>query len=257
MTERQFNRMLEEFFGLEVRDDTITFRQPRDYVPKKEQCKCADTKAETKLRPVHYEIQSILANKAKGVFTVVWTDGTHTKITIQPGDTWDDEKALAMCFVKKLMGNKGNFNDIFTQELPAKLKTIDAPAPTKEECVKAPADSNKEKAEKQLKDAAKATVKTSESFNKLTKAIADICGEIKSGKYVVNLIKTNGDVTCECLVTDDAKEVHKYIADCAKNAGCTFYRSWEREGNVWIDYGSHNHYLQVKGMTANEWLDTK
>lgn len=254
MTERQFDKMLEEFFGFEIDGNSITYRYP--YTPK-QSCKCVDTKTETKRYPVHYEIQSILANKAKGVFTVVWTDGTHTKITIQPGDTWDDEKALAMCFVKKLMGNKGNFNDIFTQELPAKLKTIDAPAPTKEECVKTPADSNKEKMEKQLKDAAKATIKASESFNKLTKAISDVCGEIKSGKYVVNLVKTNGDVSYECLVTDDAKKVHKYVADWAKNAGCSCYRSWEREGNVWIDYGSHNHYLQVKGMTANEWLDTK
>ena len=56
---------------------------------------------------------------------MVWGDGTHTVIHIQEGDSWDDEKALAMCFVKKLMGNKGNFNDIFTEIMPAKLKTIE------------------------------------------------------------------------------------------------------------------------------------
>ena len=254
MTERQFNKMLEEFFGFEINDNSFTWRH--SYVPK-QTCKCVDTKTETKKHPVHYEIQSILANKAKGVFTVVWTDGTHTKITIQPGDTWDDEKALAMCFVKKLMGNKGNFNDIFTQELPAKLKTIDAPAPTKEECVKTPADSNKEKMEKRLKDAAKATIQASESLNKLTKAIADVCNtkkELKSGKYTVNLIKTNGDVSYECLVTDDAKEVHKYIADWAKNANCPFYRSWTQNGGIWVDYGSHSHYLEIKGLTMDQWL---
>lgn len=71
-----------------------------------------------------FEIQSILANKEKGVFTVVWMDGTHTMIHIQDGDAWDDEKALAMCFVKELYDNKSKFNDIFTKIMPAKIKYI-------------------------------------------------------------------------------------------------------------------------------------
>lgn len=71
-----------------------------------------------------FEIQTILANKKKGVFTVVWMDGTNTMIHIQDGDTWDDEKALAMCFVKKLHENKGKFNDIFTKVMPEKIKYI-------------------------------------------------------------------------------------------------------------------------------------
>lgn len=71
-----------------------------------------------------FEIQTILANKKKGVFTVVWMDGTNTMIHIQDGDTWDDEKALAMCFIKKLYENKGKFNDIFTKVMPEKIKYI-------------------------------------------------------------------------------------------------------------------------------------
>lgn len=77
------------------------------------------------VQPKNYSIRQILANHKKNKFTVVWDDGTHTTITLQEGDTWDDEKALAMCFVKKLKGNKGSFNEIFTKELPLKLKRKD------------------------------------------------------------------------------------------------------------------------------------
>lgn len=79
-----------------------------------------------KRKPVvpSYEINSILANPAKGAFTVVWADGTHTMIHLQEGDVWDNEKALAMCFVKKMMGNTGKFNDIFTEVLPSRLKVV-------------------------------------------------------------------------------------------------------------------------------------
>ena len=45
-------------------------------------------------------------------------------IHIQDGDSWDDEKALAMCFIKKMKGNKGSFNDIFTKVMPEKIKYI-------------------------------------------------------------------------------------------------------------------------------------
>lgn len=80
-----------------------------------------------------YEINSILANHAKGAFTVVWADGTHTMIHLQEGDVWDNEKALAMCFVKKLMGNTGKFNEIFTEVMPSRLKEI--PSKKKENTV--------------------------------------------------------------------------------------------------------------------------
>lgn len=73
-----------------------------------------------------FEIQSVLSNRKKNAFTVVWTDGTHTTVHCQSGDEWDDEKALAMCFTKKALGNKGNFNDKFNDALDNKMKTIPA-----------------------------------------------------------------------------------------------------------------------------------
>lgn len=79
-----------------------------------------------------FEIQSVLSNRKKNAFTVVWTDGTHTTVHCQSGDEWDDEKALAMCFTKKALGNKGNFNNKFNDALDNKMKVIPAePAPEK------------------------------------------------------------------------------------------------------------------------------
>lgn len=80
-----------------------------------------------------FEIRSVLSNRKKNAFTVVWADGTHTTVHCQSGDKWDDEKALAMCFTKKALGNKGNFNDKFNDALDNKMKVIPAdPEPEKE-----------------------------------------------------------------------------------------------------------------------------
>jgi hypothetical protein len=85
-----------------------------------------------------FEIQSVLSNRKKNAFTVVWTDGTHTTVHCQPGDKWDDEKALAMCFTKKALGNKGNFNDKFNDALDNKMKTIHTPESAKETVLAGP-----------------------------------------------------------------------------------------------------------------------
>lgn len=53
---------------------------------------------------------------------VIWKDGTKTIVKVQPGETYDAEKGLALCFMKKVLGNKGNFNNILKKEL-AQLKT--------------------------------------------------------------------------------------------------------------------------------------
>lgn len=41
---------------------------------------------------------------------ILWKDGTKTKVTCGEGDTFDPEKGIAMCFMKKALGNKGRFN---------------------------------------------------------------------------------------------------------------------------------------------------
>ena len=43
---------------------------------------------------------------------VLWRDGSKTVVTCKKGDQYDPEKGLALCFMKKALGNKGNFNNI-------------------------------------------------------------------------------------------------------------------------------------------------
>lgn len=46
---------------------------------------------------------------------VCWIDGTKTVVKCQEGDTFDKEKGLAMAIIKKMSGNKGNYNNIFSK----------------------------------------------------------------------------------------------------------------------------------------------
>lgn len=49
---------------------------------------------------------------------VYWKDGTKTVVKCQKGDTYSAETGLALCFAKKALGNKGNFNDVFKKYVP-------------------------------------------------------------------------------------------------------------------------------------------
>ena len=46
---------------------------------------------------------------------VIWWDGTKTVVKCEEGDTFDKEKGIALCFMKKINGNKGNYNNIFKE----------------------------------------------------------------------------------------------------------------------------------------------
>lgn len=49
---------------------------------------------------------------------VIWKDGSKIVVKCQKNDEYDPEKGLALCFMKKALGNKGNFNNILKKELP-------------------------------------------------------------------------------------------------------------------------------------------
>lgn len=55
---------------------------------------------------------------------VYWDDGTKTVVKCGEDDTYDKEKGLALCYMKKYYGNKGNYNEILkkwcTEEEPIK-----------------------------------------------------------------------------------------------------------------------------------------
>lgn len=51
-----------------------------------------------------FEVKDILVN---GPATIVfWTDGTKTVVKCGPDDSYDVEKAVAMCFMKKVLGSR-------------------------------------------------------------------------------------------------------------------------------------------------------
>ena len=61
-------------------------------------------------------IKNVIFN---GPATIVfWTDGTKTIVKCQEGDAFDSEKGLAMAFVKKILGNKGNYCNEFKKWIP-------------------------------------------------------------------------------------------------------------------------------------------
>lgn len=43
---------------------------------------------------------------------IYWNDNTKTVVKVQDDELYDKEKGLALCYMKKLNGNKGNFNKI-------------------------------------------------------------------------------------------------------------------------------------------------
>lgn len=49
---------------------------------------------------------------------VFWKDGSKTVTKCGELDIYDPEKGLAMCFAKKLLGNEGNYYNVFTKWLP-------------------------------------------------------------------------------------------------------------------------------------------
>ena len=98
---------------------------PRGYVPILEQIRIGTKDGE--IIGVLHNTAGILAFEdlwiTKVIFNdpatiVLWKDGTKTVVKCQKGDTYDPEKGLAFCIIKKIFGNKGKFNDIFRQWIP-------------------------------------------------------------------------------------------------------------------------------------------
>lgn len=229
-----------------------------------------------------FKIQSILANHEKNAFTVVWADHTSTVIHLQEGDTWDNEKALAMCFVKKLMGNKGSFNNIFTEIMPEKLKTIPAKEKQsesagvkklRETCATigidiAPSASQVtskfdeldkkinevQKTNAEIESTAKSVAKeVKESIDSFNSLIDQICGKDKKtyNLYLYSLYTKTTDLLCG---TNDLATLHKLISKEQQRRSSTPYiRYWEGDNGLYFDYGSYSYYFFVPGLTANEY----
>lgn len=56
-------------------------------------------------------IKKVIFNKEKRTTVVVWNSGDRTKVICAEGDEWDEEKALALCVLKHICGDKSYYND--------------------------------------------------------------------------------------------------------------------------------------------------
>lgn len=237
--------------------------------------KVVDAIAENEAK--RYQIQSITANHKKNAFTVVWGDGSHTMIHLQKGDVWDDEKALAMCFVKHLMGDTGSFNDIFTEEMPAKIKhigTVSGPTVAEHECkCDTPCKDCSCKKEdsfagvvEDLKKAGAAATKSAKDVIGLSteiegflKKLAEEPVEIK--RYNLLLVEPDGTEKEICYNCTDG-EIHKAMRAYRMKhypileANRTPYRVWMIKDNLMVDFGAGSYFM-VPGMDHDTFVKGK
>lgn len=228
-------------------------------------------KNDTKPAPVYgpFAIRSVLSNHRKNAFSVVWMDGTTTVVHCQPGDEWDDEKALAMCFTKKALGNKGNFNDKFNDALDNKMKVISANPEVKAEAEKFVEEIEALKKEKNAfgvneqtaTELAKAANKTSNSMkdmiNALTGETSPKVGKIeKTREYKIFLYSAITNEKKMLLARRrSVQDVRDFVKNYGKEAGHGWYfRTWNADGGMYIDYGSYSNYLFVEGMDNSEYV---
>lgn len=76
--------------------------------------------AREKLTPVHPVGLKPIPKKvifSGPATTILWKDGTKTTVKCQEEDVWSDEVGIVMCYMKKMLGNKGNFNNIFREAM--------------------------------------------------------------------------------------------------------------------------------------------
>lgn len=223
--------------------------------------------------PICFDIQSITANHKKNAFTVVWGDGSHTIVHLQPGDVWDDEKALAMCFVKHLMGDTGSFNDIFTEEMPAKIKhigTVSGPTVAEREChCDTPRDncSCHTTAERAAEASVNAVLNRVSNAAEMTSAtlkkmIDELTGEpVNVQRYDLLLVEPDGTEKEICYNCTDG-EIHKAMRAYRMKhypileANRTPYRVWQRDGALFVDFGAGS-YFKVPGMEHDTFVKGK
>lgn len=57
-------------------------------------------------------IAKVIFNEAKRTTVVIWKDGVKTFLKCAEDDKWDEEKALALCYMKRHFYNRGAFNKV-------------------------------------------------------------------------------------------------------------------------------------------------
>ncbi len=73
-------------------------------------------KEKVKARPQD-PIDRVFFNYKKRTTTILWKDKTVTTVTCAEDEEFDEEKGIAMCFMKKFFGNRGCFNEFLKKYL--------------------------------------------------------------------------------------------------------------------------------------------
>jgi hypothetical protein len=210
-----------------------------------------------------YAIKSVLSNHKKNAFTVVWEDGTTTVVHCHECDEWDDEKALAMCFAKKALGNKGNFNNAFNDALLNKMKVVysdeEKTVINEKMSLKKLAKKVKE-AENALNEYTKGAKIYNDTFRGVPAPVDDeatVRAETSAepSKFYTLYLKDalSGAIISIIGTATNNEQLHKRITEYAHNTGLGLYlRYWASDEGLYVDYGSHTTYMFVPGMTLKE-----
>lgn len=66
----------------------------------------------------YFKIKEVIFNDPATI--VYWEDGTKTVVKCGKDDTYNKETGLALCFMKKALNNKGNYNNLFREYIKEK-----------------------------------------------------------------------------------------------------------------------------------------
>jgi hypothetical protein len=106
----ELNKALKDF-GIQLTEISYA---TMDSIPEIKGYLIGSVKTSTGLTSRPYPKKVIFSGPAT---TILWKDGTKTTVKCQDEDVWDEEVGIAMCYLKKLLGNKGNFNNIFREAM--------------------------------------------------------------------------------------------------------------------------------------------
>lgn len=89
------------------------------YIKGPDKSPSTNKKADERSYYMHYDIRRLIKKvKFNPPATIVfWTDNTKTVVKCK-GEDYDHEKGLAMCICKKVLGDKGNYYEVFKKWLP-------------------------------------------------------------------------------------------------------------------------------------------
>ncbi len=66
----------------------------------------------------YFKIKEVIFNDPATI--VYWEDGTKTVVKCGKDDIYNKETGLALCFMKKALNNKGNYNNLFRKYIKEK-----------------------------------------------------------------------------------------------------------------------------------------